>query len=79
MENLLKEIIANNAIEYNKEESQDRAFIYVDDFINELKSKFKLLNLHSVSNNEVAVCRCEHSSWNRDAGCMVCDNCGKRI
>jgi hypothetical protein len=29
--------------------------------------------------SESAVCRCENSSWNRDAGCFVCDECGERI
>ena len=24
-------------------------------------------------------CQCKHSSWNRDAGCFVCDDCGERI
>ena len=28
---------------------------------------------------ETTECKCEHSSWNRDAGCMVCDECDKRI
>lgn len=26
-----------------------------------------------------SVCNCKNSSWNRDAGCFVCDNCGERI
>jgi hypothetical protein len=26
-----------------------------------------------------SVCKCTNSSWNRDAGCMVCDDCGERI
>jgi len=46
----LKVILANNAIKWNKEESQDRALIYVDDFLNELKSKFKLLPIQNVTN-----------------------------
>ena len=25
------------------------------------------------------VCKCKSSTWNRDAGCDVCDDCGKRI
>lgn len=29
-------LLVDNSIEWNKEESQDRAFIYVDDFVNEL-------------------------------------------
>lgn len=24
-------------------------------------------------------CECKNSSWNRDAGCFVCDDCNKRI
>jgi len=24
-------------------------------------------------------CKCKNSHWNRDAGCMVCDECGKEI
>jgi hypothetical protein len=24
-------------------------------------------------------CKCEHSTWNRDVGCFVCDNCNERI
>jgi len=24
-------------------------------------------------------CECKSSSWDRDAGCFVCDDCGKRI
>ena len=24
-------------------------------------------------------CKCEHSSWDRDAGCFVCDECGEHI
>lgn len=36
-------------------------------------------NKHVVSNSEAAVCLCESSSWNRDAGCFVCDECGERI
>lgn len=24
-------------------------------------------------------CKCKNSSWNRDVGCMVCDDCGERI
>lgn len=26
-----------------------------------------------------SVCKCENSTWNRDAGCMVCDDCGEVI
>jgi hypothetical protein len=26
-----------------------------------------------------SVCKCKNSSWNRDAGCFVCDDCGERI
>ena len=25
------------------------------------------------------MCMCKESTWNRDAGCMICDNCGERI
>jgi hypothetical protein len=34
------------------------------------------LNLHFVIN---LVCKCKESTWNRDTGCMVCDNCGEVI
>ena len=47
-DNQIKEILVSNAIEWNKEESQDRAFIYVDDFVKELQAKLKLLGIGGV-------------------------------
>lgn len=47
-DNQIKEILVSNAIEWNKEESQDRAFIYVDDFVKELQGKLKLLGIADV-------------------------------
>ena len=47
-DNQIKEILVSNAIEWNKEESQDRAFIYVDDFVKELQAKLKLLGIADV-------------------------------
>lgn len=45
----LKEMIVNNAASWRKEENtDDMAEIYVDDFINELLGKFKLLPIHNV-------------------------------
>lgn len=44
-DNEIKELLVSNAIEWNKEESQDRAFIYVDDFVKELQAKLKLLGI----------------------------------
>jgi hypothetical protein len=42
--NLLKSLINyQNIIEWDKGESQDKALIYVDDFIKELQAKLKLL------------------------------------
>lgn len=46
------------------------------DYVFEAHRLVKNLNLHFVIN---LVCKCENSSWNRDAGCMVCDNCGEVI
>lgn len=46
----LKEMIVNNAASWSKKEGDDIAEIYVDDFINELLSKFKLLTIPVVSN-----------------------------
>ena len=44
----LIKILVSNAQSWNKEETQDRAFIYVDDFLNEVESKFKLLPIPDV-------------------------------
>ena len=45
----LKEMLVNNAASWGKKEGDDMAEIYVDDFLNELLSKFKLLPIHDVS------------------------------
>jgi len=46
----LKEMIVNNAASWRKEENtDDMAEIYVDDFLNELLGKFKLLPIDNVS------------------------------
>ncbi len=26
-----------------------------------------------------SACKCKNSTWNRDAGCFVCDDCNERI
>ncbi len=47
----LKEMIVNNAASWRKEENtDDMAEIYVDDFLNELLGKFKLLPIQNASN-----------------------------
>lgn len=56
----LIKILVNNAQSWNKEESQDRALIYVDDFLNEVESKFKLLPIPDVNNSEAEFCECKH-------------------
>lgn len=40
----LKEMLVNNAASWSKKESEDMAEIYVDDFLNELLTKFNLIN-----------------------------------
>jgi hypothetical protein len=55
----LIKILVNNAQGWNKEESQDRALIYVDDFLNEVESKFKLLPIPDVVVS--LKCDCKHS------------------
>jgi len=30
-------------------------------------------------NNNPEKCTCKNSTWNRDAGCFVCDDCGSKI
>ena len=45
----LKEMLVNNAASWGKKEGDDMAEIYVDDFLNELLSKFKLLPIPVVS------------------------------
>ena len=45
----LKEMLVNNAASWGKKEGDDMAEIYVDDFLNELLSKFKLLPINVVS------------------------------
>ena len=45
----LKEMLINNAASWGKKEGDDMAEIYVDDFLNELLSKFKLLPIPVVS------------------------------
>ena len=39
----LKEMLVNNAASWGKKEGDDMAEIYVDDFLNELLSKFNTL------------------------------------
>jgi len=58
----LKEMLVNNAANWGKKEGDDMAEIYVDDFLNELLSKFKLLPIHAVSK-----CDCD-----KDIACIVC-------
>lgn len=45
----LKEMLVSNAASWSKKEGDDMAEIYVDDFLNELLSKFKLLPIHVIN------------------------------
>ena len=40
----IESMLVRNSIEWNKEETQDRAFIYVDDFIEELWIKLNTID-----------------------------------
>ena len=41
-----------------------------------IEKQDEVLNTPYVNNS---ICSHEDSSWNRDAGCFVCDKCGIRI
>jgi len=58
---------------YDRRASKDVAPIIV-----EYLREFKLLNLHIVSNNEVAVCMCE-DDWNANDIELTCKHCKKPI
>lgn len=54
----LKEMIVNNTASWKKEEGKDEmADIYVDDFLNELLSKFKLFAITSVGTHVCVKCK----------------------
>jgi len=44
-----------------------------------MKGAEALLNLLHLPRVIKSVCKCENSTWNQDAGCMVCDECGEVI
>ena len=67
----LKEMLVNNAASWGKKEGDDMAEIYVDDFLNELLSKFKLLPIHVV----VKSFDCGNNRVNGDVKCL--EQCGE--
>ena len=57
---------------------QDRAFIYVDDFLNEVESKFKLLPIPDVVFSEAEGCfECKHLFSKTDYCTGNSVDCGK--
>lgn len=76
----LKEMIVNNAARWKKENGKDEmADIYVDDFLNELLSKFKLFAITDVS----TTVNCEHENETLHQGdgfvYKTCTDCGEDI
>lgn len=43
------------------------------------KEAFPKPQLCEKCKNRKGNCKCLYSTWNRDAGCHVCNDCGKRI
>ena len=50
--------------------SRRKIIIRYDEYAKHDGNNINLQNTH---------CKCENSTWNRDAGCFVCDDCGERI
>ena len=52
-----------------------------ENFIIALENSMNQSELESVKQHEQKEkkCTCGISSWNRDAGCFVCDECGEKI
>ena len=76
----LKEMLVNNAASWGKKEGDDMAEIYVDDFLNELLSKFKLLPIPVVSDSEQLVCdNCKYTAIYEgyEISYLECMKCGK--
>ena len=62
------------ALEEVRKKRSDKNLMH--DWLTDALRRVKKLTMPRVIKS---VCKCKNSSWNRDAGCFVCDDCGERI
>lgn len=68
-EEKIKQILVNNSISWNKTESQDRAEIYVDDFVKELLEAITVTPCCKSDSDQLkSVSKLDYSDWKDNIG-----------
>ena len=57
-----------------------------ENYLKEQEINYKINEVELYSKEEVVnfltdfnACKCEDSTWDKDAGCLICDNCGEKV
>ncbi len=75
MTNLLERLKKALSRTQPKEERSERYLIFG---IESLKLFNEAMRKAIIKETKMKECDCKDSTWNEDAGCWVCDNCGER-